>query len=109
MKYFFINVVVFFILSGFCIKIQSQDSLTINLKSEARQHFLEKNYKNALPLYLELLKSFPGEPEFQFSTGVCLVSLNKDLPEAIRLLRAVSVANYSSMSWFYLGRAQHLY
>jgi hypothetical protein len=109
MKNIFIIGIVFFMLSGFCINVQSQDSLKIKLKSDARQHFLEKNYKSALPLYLELLNAYPGEPEFQFATGVCLVSLNNDLPEAIRLLRAVSASDYSPLSWYYLGRAQHLY
>jgi tetratricopeptide (TPR) repeat protein len=100
--------ILYFILTCF-INLQAQDSLKIRMRNEAQQHYFEKDYYKALPLYRELLKSFPKEPEYQYRTGVCLVNLNLDPDEAIRLLRPVSVSNYDPMAWYYLGRVLHLY
>lgn len=91
------------------VNLQAQDSLKIRMRNQAQQHFLEKDYFKALPLYRELLKFFPKEPEYQYRTGVCLININKDPDEAIRLLRPVSVSDYDPMAWYYLGRALHSY
>ena len=92
-----------------CIGLQAQDSLKISLRNQAQQYFLEKDFVKALPLYRELLKTFPKEPEYLYCTGVCLVNANIDHEDAIRLLRQVSVSNYNPLAWYYLGRALHLY
>jgi tetratricopeptide (TPR) repeat protein len=92
-----------------CIGLQAQDSLKISLRNQAQQYFLEKDFVKALPLYRELLKSFPKEPEYVYCTGVCLVNTNIDHEDAIRLLRQVSVSDYNPLAWYYLGRALHLY
>jgi tetratricopeptide (TPR) repeat protein len=101
--------VVIVMLLSCCIPISAQDSLRTNMKEDARRYFTEKNYTKALPIYRELLNSFPKEPEYQFSVGVCLVNLNSDPEEAIRLLRPVQVTDYSPLAWLYLGRALHIY
>jgi tetratricopeptide (TPR) repeat protein len=92
-----------------CMNLQAQDSSKIRMRNEAQQHFIEKDYTKALPLYRELLKSFSKEPEYQYRTGVCLVKLNNDPDEAIQLLRSVSVTNYDPMTWYYLGCVLHTY
>jgi hypothetical protein len=89
--------------------ILAQDSLKTDLRSEVRLCFSAGNFIEALPLYHELLKAYPKEPEYQFGAGVCLVQLNGDIEEAIRLLRPVTVAEYSPLTYYYLGRAYHLF
>jgi tetratricopeptide (TPR) repeat protein len=109
MKKHFVRALSLSFILNCCINVQAQDSLKINLRNEAQKHFFEKDYVQALPLYRELLRSFPKEPEYQYRTGVCLVNLNSDQDDAIRLLRSASVSNYEPMTWYYLGRALHLY
>ncbi len=89
--------------------IQAQDSTHVNLRSQAAQYFSGKDYEKAISLYTELLRLYPKEPEYMYKKGVCCVNLNQDLDEAIRLLRAVAVTGYTPLSWYYLGRACHLY
>lgn len=79
-----------------------------DVRVEAHRLFLEKDYKNALPLFRELLYLFPKEPEYQFSAAVCIINLNGDLDEAIGLLRPSSVTGYNPLASYYLGRALHL-
>jgi hypothetical protein len=86
-----------------CGHAQAQD-----VKETARKHFNAEEYSKALPLYRELLAKFPGEPEYQFSIGVCLVNLNTDLDEAVNLLRPAPVTAYSTLALYYIGRALHL-
>jgi hypothetical protein len=97
------------ILIACCINLQAQDSLRIWMRNEAQQHFIEKDYIKALPIYIELLKSFPKEPEYQYCAGVCHVYLNDNPEEAIRLLRPAAVTDYDPMAWYCLGRALHTY
>jgi len=88
--------------------LKAQDSLIINIKNEARQKFTESDYVKALPLFSELLRSFPKEPEYQYGVAVCLIKLNQVPEDAVRLLRTVSVSDYDPLAWYYLGRVFHL-
>ncbi|HLO60719.1 MAG TPA: hypothetical protein VK179_18355 [Bacteroidales bacterium] len=88
--------------------IQAQDSIPVSMKEQARKHFAAKEYKEALPVYRKLLNRYPKEPEYLYGTGVCLVNLNSGLEEAILFLKPSTVAEYNSLSLFYLGRAYHL-
>lgn len=85
-----------------------EDSIRTDIRITARKLFTQKDYVNALPVYRELLNSYPKEPEYLYSTAVCLINLNGDMDEAIRLLKPVSVTDYSSLAIYYLGRALHL-
>jgi tetratricopeptide (TPR) repeat protein len=89
--------------------LDAQDSIKTRMKSEAQQYFLQKEYARALPLYQELLKSFPKEPEYEYGAGVCLFQLNSEPEEAIRLLRPMPVAEYNPLALYYLGRSLHNY
>jgi hypothetical protein len=89
-------------------RLLAQDSLKVRLKTDANQLFIKKDYTKALPLYQELLRFYPKEPEYQYRTGVCLLSLNSNIEEVIRLMRSVSATDYNPMAWYYLGRALHL-
>jgi len=79
-----------------------------DIRLQARNLFSEKDYVKALPLYRELLNSFPKEPEYQFCTAACIVNLNGNLDEAISLLKPLPVLEYAPIASYYLGRALHL-
>lgn len=91
-----------------CFDLKAQDSIKIMFQNEARQRFAERDFVKALPLFSELLGSFPKEPEYQYGVAVCLLKLHQDPDEAIRLLRSVTVSGYDPMAWYYLGRGFHL-
>lgn len=106
MREFRRSILAIFTFSFLSICIYAQDA--VNLKLQASQYLSQKNYEKALPIYSELLKKFPKEPEYMYGMGVCYLNLNQNLEEAIQLLRAVSVTGYSPLSWYYLGRACHM-
>jgi tetratricopeptide (TPR) repeat protein len=88
--------------------LAAQDSLKNDIRIKARQYFVNKNYGEALPLYQELLTSYPKEPDYLLHTGVCLIQLNRDLQQAVALLRSASISSDDPLVWYYLGRAHHL-
>lgn len=89
------------------VSIHSQDSTLLRKKTEARQLFSSREYGKALPLFRELLARYPKEPEYLYSTGVCLVRQNKTPGEAISLLRQANNTGYNPLSWYYMGLALH--
>jgi hypothetical protein len=109
MKNFSLPVMVIFVLIACCSNLNAQESDKTDPRVEAHRNFSEEKYTEALPMYRQLLNEFPKEPEYLFCTGVCLVQLNGDMEEAIRLLRTVTGTDYSPLSWLFLGRALHLY
>ena len=56
--------------------------------SQASQLYQAKNYKEALPLFLQALEIEPGNAELQLSTGICHLELNQ-LDEAMSLFNNV--------------------
>ncbi len=88
---------------------QTTDTAKARMKSEATLYFSNRNYAEALNLYRGLLNAYPAEPEYLYGAGVCIIHMNGDMEEAIRLLRATAVADYNPRSLFYLGRAYHLF
>jgi hypothetical protein len=94
----------FFLPAGF---IHAQDSTLLWKKTEARQLFAGREYGKALPLFRELVARYPKEPEYLYSTGVCLVKQNETPAEAIALLRQANNTGYNPLSWYYLGLALH--
>ncbi len=97
------------ILSMLAIQLYSQDDgVSSAVREHARSAFSNSDYQTALKLYRDLLNTYPKEPEYLYSTAVCLINLNRNLDEAIQLLKPASVNEYSRLSSYYLGRALHL-
>jgi len=88
------------------ISLHAQDTTYLN-KTEARQLMADREFAKALPLFRNLLARYPKEPEYLYSTGVCLVKLNTETENAISLLRQASATGFSPLSWYYLGLALH--
>ncbi len=108
MKEFRRSIFIIFTFSFLSIYICAQDVAPVNQKLQASQYLSQKNYEKALPLYSDLIRKFPKEPEYMYGLGVCYLYLNQNLDVAIQLFRGVSVTGYSPLSWYYLGRACHM-
>lgn len=78
------------------------------IEEEAFSFFDSENYKNAMPLYQELINVYPQDPEYNYYLGVCQVELNENVPEAIKHLKIASTKNVNVSVPYYLGRAFHM-
>jgi hypothetical protein len=89
------------------ISLHAQDTTLLRKKTEARQLMADREFDQALPLFRDLVVRYPKEPEYLYSTGVCLVKMNTETENAIVLLRQASVTGFNPLSWYYLGLALH--
>jgi tetratricopeptide (TPR) repeat protein len=75
--------------------------------------FSQGNYEKAYNEFRELLLTYSKDPLYKYYSGVCLVMLNRDPGEAIKLLGEAlqggdAVRSLPSEGLFYLGRAQQM-
>lgn len=75
--------------------------------------FSQGNYEKAYTEFRELLLTYSKDPMYQYYSGVCLVKLNRDPGEAIKLLQQAlsgtgTVKTLPADAIFYLGRAQQM-
>ena len=77
--------------------------------AEADKWFNIKEYKKALPLYLEALKINPNDVETNYAAGICVFETGEDKKQALPYLQkaAVSSAVPPNVNLYY-GRALHL-
>jgi hypothetical protein len=78
--------------------------------ADAEEHFKHQNYLMALPIYKELLKQKPKDPEIEYKIGVCYIRTNINHEEAIKYLED-AVTNpklHHPDVWFFLGKTYHL-
>ncbi len=68
--------------------------------SQASQFYQAKNYKEALPLFLQALTIEPGNAELQLSTGICHLELNQT-KEAMELFTKVNNPLFMDQSKWY--------
>lgn len=78
------------------------------VEQEAFTFFDGENFKNALPLYQELINVYPQDPEYNYYLGVCQVEENQNVREAIQHLKIASTKNVNVSVPYYLGRAFHM-
>lgn len=78
------------------------------LKKRADALFSEREYEEALPLFLQYLKAKPGDAEALSRTGICYFEAN-DLDRAESVLRQVVTHNASLPpdAYFYLAKVYH--
>jgi hypothetical protein len=88
--------------------LNAQDSVKTTIKQEAVRYFSVNDFQHALPLYQQLLETYPKEPVYQYRTALCLLNLNRNLDEAAGLFRALINNKEFPMAAFYFGRALHL-
>lgn len=74
-------------------------------KEELIQRAKDGRYPEAYNGFITNYKKFPKDPDYIYYTGVCLVQLNVQITEAIRLLKEATSSKSFQDSWFYLGKA----
>lgn len=79
------------------------------LKTKAGKAYNDDRYKEALPLYSQLLSLYPKDPEITYRYGVCLLETGQDREKAISYLFTASKSpEVDSEVFFFLGKAFHL-
>lgn len=102
-----------FFLSFFCFQLTYAQSFSVGkteqqIEQEAFTFFDGEDFKNALPLYQELINVYPQDPEYNYYLGVCQVEVNQNVKEAIQHLKIASTKNVNASVPYYLGRAFHM-
>lgn len=115
-KIFVISFVLLFISS---INIVAQKDISPNLKSlskedkqklESAEYFYsEQSYLRALPLYMQLMDTYPNELYFKYRSGICLLYKSDEKEHSGDLLLQVEQAAPNTPDIdFYIGRSYHL-
>lgn len=75
----------------------------------ADQYFEQGNYKEAMPLYSQLVANFPKDPNYNYKYGACLIYGDQDKSKALTYLDfAVGRPEVEPEAFFFLGKAYHL-
>jgi tetratricopeptide (TPR) repeat protein len=105
-----------FIIVAFAIPFNDLFSQAVQIKPTRQSSFeaySQGNYEKAYTEFRELLLTYSKDPLYQYYSGVCLVKLNREPNEAIKLLQLAlqsggNVKTLPSDGLFYLGRAQQM-
>lgn len=77
--------------------------------NEAEYFFRNNNYLRALPLYLKLSESFPGENNYNLKIGICYLYKSDEYGKALEYLLKIQKDNPNTTDLnFFLGRAYFL-
>ncbi|MDQ1296757.1 MAG: hypothetical protein QG611_736, partial [Bacteroidota bacterium] len=106
-----ILVIMVFYLTG--SNLFSQNIRSGASRQSSLEAFLKGDFEKAYREFSELLIIYPKDPLYKYYSGVCLVKLNRDVNEAVSLLRqaqqgAAVVRTVPSDAVFWLGRARQL-
>ncbi|MGB0882157.1 MAG: tetratricopeptide repeat protein [Vicingaceae bacterium] len=74
---------------------------------DAKEHFKHSNFLDAYELYQKLVIKEPNNPEYNYNTGVCLVSTNDNHAKAINYLEKAVKLNAHVDAEYYLAKAYH--
>jgi tetratricopeptide (TPR) repeat protein len=91
----------------------AQNDINKPTRQSSLEAFSKGNYEQAYREFSELLLTYSRDPLYKYYSGVCLVKLNRNPQEAIKLLKealnnASVVKTLPPDALFYLGRAQQL-
>ena len=86
----------------------SQYNSEEELKKAADKFFAEENYIEALPLFSQLLSTYPKDLNYNYKYGACYLYGTRDKEKAINYLSfAVSRPNVDPLAYYYLAKAYH--
>jgi hypothetical protein len=86
-------------------QIQSEKEL----KKVADKYFEGGKYKDALPLYSQLVANYPKDANYNYRYGACLTFADEDKSKGLSYLTyAVTRPDVEPQSYFFLGKAYHL-
>jgi len=76
---------------------------------DAEEHFKQRNFLMALPMYKELVKREPNETDYLYRLAFCYLHTYIDKTAAVpHLEKAVKDPKCKPDTWFWLGKAYHL-
>jgi DNA segregation ATPase FtsK/SpoIIIE-like protein len=78
-----------------------------DMEAKATNYFHAQNYKDALPLYKELVKMYPEDEGLNYYYGVSMVETEHYGPDAWKALLTASLGRVPSDVYFYLGKCFH--
>ena len=86
----------------------SQYNSEEELKKAADKFFAEENYIEALPLFSQLLSTYPKDLNYNYKYGACYLYATRDKEKAINYLSfAASRPNVDPLAYYYLAKAYH--
>lgn len=86
----------------------SQYNSEEELKKAADKFFAEENYIEALPLFSQLLSTYPKDLNYNYKYGACYLYGTRDKEKAINYLSfAASRPNVDPLAYYYLAKAYH--
>ena len=109
-KYYILLIFTFLFLFNISITSVFSQELTaseIEMKENAYNLFVAKNFEEALPFFSQLLSIYPKDPEFNYGYGVCLVEVNRETKKALKYLNYALTSIDNSKIYYYIGKAYH--
>ncbi len=105
LKKILISLLILISFSVFAQVSKEQDELI----ETAENFFKKEQFREALPLYSQLLSLYPTEAQYSFYYGACLIENNKNIDKSIKYLSyAAKKQAKEPFVYYYLGRAYHL-
>jgi len=96
-----------------CMNATGQEPGFMPDRDQAEMAFERGDYSTALKHYKALSDRFRGDPVYKYYTAACLVKMEKEPEQAIKLLNEAinnssSIRSVPSDVWYYLGRAYQM-
>ena len=86
----------------------AQYSSEEELKKAANKFFNEENFLEALPLFSQLLSTYPKDVNYNYKYGACYLLATRDKEKSINYLSfAVSKSTVEPLAYYYMAKAYH--
>ncbi len=102
------------ITAGLCgNNLSFQESQKKPLRQAALENFRAGSYEQAYRDYMNLLNSYPKDPQYKYYAALCLINLKKEPEKAEAMLQealngSLEIKAVPDDAWFYLGRSQQM-
>lgn len=101
---FILCIATFFVATGVFAQYNSEDEL----KKDANQLFDEENYIKALPLYSQLLSTYPKDATYNYKYGACLLLGSDKKDKALKYLKySITKPTVNPQAYYYLAKGYH--
>ena len=102
-------IIAFLLLCVNPLSMQAQPSSEKELRKVAEEYFETGKYRDALPLYSQLVSNYPKDPNYNYRYGACLTFGGEDKSKGLEYLKySVTRPDVEPQSYFFLGKAYHL-
>jgi len=96
-------------LLAFSMTVSAQYNSEEEMKKAANTFFSEGNYIEALPLFSQLLSTYPKDPNYNYKYGASALFAKNDKEKPLKYLKfAATRASVDPIAYYFLAKAQHL-